>query len=267
MGKVLVSAAAGALAALAVMAAFYFGVRLSPEILMMLAAALTIGAAVSVLTRVVLDAPADKPSREKFLAKRIRDVKGLIDFFPHSNGAVRLSIRSDSAAEDLDIVKNAQAYRDKDIVVTIKEGPKTFNPVTLRKIFQALREQANFLHLILRNKQDEYVGYIPAHVVKKEFTGDNAEARITEYVVNVLDDTTGEDKGPDGERLYANSANLRKIGGLANTDTISDEDSLSRALDRMQGGFLRLVVLKGGYHRRPVGLLHSERLVSATKAE
>jgi len=35
----------------------------------------------------------------------------------------------------------------------------------------------------------------------------------------------------------------------------------------MQGGYLRLVVLRGGYHRKPVGLLHSERLVSSTKAE
>jgi hypothetical protein len=130
-----------------------------------------------------------------------------------------------------------------------------------------LKLQPNFVHLLLRSKEDEFVGYIPAHVAKKEFTGNDAEARITEYVVNVLDDVTGNDKDEDGERRYANSANLRKIGGLAVTDTINDEATLSLALARVQGGFQRLVVLKGGSRRRPIGLLHAERVVSATKAE
>jgi len=254
MGKVLVSAAAGALAALAVMAAFYFGVRVSPEILMIAAAALTIGAAVAVLTHIAVEKPSDRTHRERFLAKRIRDVKGLIDVFPKSGGAVQLSIRPDTVVDDLEIVKNPANYRDKDIVVTIKEGNKTFNPVTLKRIFVALKEQPNFVHLMLVDKHDEFVGYIPSLRVKNEFTGDDAEVLIARHIVDVFVD-------------HANSANLRGLNGLANTDTISDEDHLSRALDRMQGGFLRLVVLKGGYHRKPVGLLHSERLVSATKAE
>ncbi|HTW35851.1 MAG TPA: hypothetical protein VMD53_14630 [Rhizomicrobium sp.] len=257
MGKVLVSAAAGAVAASAVMAAFYFGVRVSPEILMMVAAALCIGAAVSVLTRVLVDTPTDKTPREKFLSKRIRDVKGLIDGFPKSDGAVQLSIRCDTVVDDLDIVKNPANYLDKDVVVTIKEakdGNKTFNPVTLKRIFLALKQQPNFVHLILVDKHNEFVGYIPSLRVKNDFTGDDAEVLIARHIVDVFAD-------------HANSANLRAINGLAATDTISDEDHLSRALDKMQGGFLRLVVLKGGYHRKPVGLLHSERLVSATKAE
>jgi len=254
MGKVLVSAAAGAVAASAVMAAFYFGVRVSPEILMMVAAALCIGAAVSVLTRVLVDAPTDKTPREKFLSKRIRDVKGLIDGFPKSGGAVQLSVRPDTVVDDLDIVKNPANYLDKDVVVTVKEGSKTFNPVTLKRIFAALKQQPNFVHLILIDKHDEFVGYIPSLRVKNDFTGDDAEVLIARHIVDVFTD-------------HANSANLRAINGLAATDTISDEDHLSRALDKMQGGFLRLVVLKGGYHRKPVGLLHSERLVSATKAE
>jgi hypothetical protein len=254
MGKVLVSAAAGVAAAVAVMAAFVLGVRVSPELLMMAAAALTIGAAVSVVTRLVVDAAPEKNEREKFLARRIRDVQGLIDRFPKSDGAVRLSIRSDTTADDLDIVKNPASYRDKDVVVMIKEGPKTFNPVTLRKIFLALKEQPNFVHLILIDKHDEFVGYIPSLRVKSEFTGADAEALIARNIVDVFVDR-------------ANSANLRVLNGLANTDTISDEDHLSRALDKMQGGYLRLVVLKGGYHRKPVGLLHSEQLVRATKGD
>src|SRR5208282_5428127 len=141
MGKVLVSAAAGVAATVAVMAAFYFGVRVSPEILIVAAAALSVGAAVAVMTRLIADAQTPKNDREKFLAKRIRDVKGLIDLFPKGSGTVQLSIRCDTNADDLDIVKNPEKYTDKDVVVTIKEGSKTFNPVTLKKIFRALKQQ------------------------------------------------------------------------------------------------------------------------------
>ncbi len=251
MGKVLVSAAAGGAATVAVLAAFWGHV--SPEILMITAAALSVGAAVAVLARHIVDIPKQKDNREKFLAKRIRDIKDLIDAFPKGSGAVQLSIRSDTTADDLDIIKNPEKYLDKDVVVTIKEGGKTFNPVMLKKIFLSLKQQPNFLHLILSDKHDEFVGYIPGHRVKNDLTGSDAEAHIARYIVDVLAD-------------HANSANLRAIMGLANTDTISDEDRLSKALDKMQGGFLRLVVLHNGYHRKPAGLLHSERLVSVAKA-
>lgn len=254
MGKVLLSAAVGIAAAIAVLAALYFGVRLSPEILMMIAAALSIGAAASVLTRLVVETPAPKSTREKLLAKHLRDVKGLIDLFPKGSGAVQLSIRSETQAADLDIVKNPANYLEKEIVVTLKEGGKTFNPVTLKKIFLALKQQPNFIHLLMVDKHDEFVGYIPSLRVKNEFTGDEAEVLISRYIIDVFADHT-------------NSSNLRAITGLGSTDVISDEDTLSKALDKMQGGFLRLVVLHGGYHRKPVGLLHSERLLSETKAD
>ena len=177
MRKVVVSAASGVGAALLVMTAFWLGVRVSPEVLMMAAAALSFGAAVAVLTHTLVAAPAPKTDRSKFLAKRIRDVSGLIDAFPKAGGAVQPSIRSETQADDLDVVKNPDKYRDKEIVVTLKEGGKTFNPVTLRKIFEVLKLQPNFVHLLLRSKEDEFVGYIPAHVAKKEFTGNDAEAR------------------------------------------------------------------------------------------
>jgi hypothetical protein len=265
MGKVLVSAAAGVAAAAVVLAAFALGLRISPELLMMIAAALSVGAAVSVVTRHVVDAPAGKTDREKFLSRHLRDVKDLIDLFPR--GGVRHVIRSDTSLDNLDIAKNPASYQSEDILVVIKEGPKGFNPIVLRQIFEALQQRPNFLHLLLRSKEDDFVGYIPGHVAKREFTGSNAEARIAEYIVNVLEDAAGNDKDADGERRYANSANLSKIGGLGRTDTISDEATLSHALDRMEAGFLRLVVLRGGHHRKPVGLLHSEKLVPATKGE
>lgn len=252
MGRSLVPVAVGLAAALAVMGAYYFG--FSPTSVMVGAAALTVGAAVAVLTRLLIEQPAQKIDRSKYLSKRLRDIKGLIDTFPKGAGTVQLSLRSEAVADDLDIVKHPDKYREKDVIVTIREGGKTFNPVTLKRIFLALKQQPNFLHLLLVDKHEEFVGYIPAHRVKSDFTGDDAEVLISRYIVDVLAD-------------HANSANLRAILGLANTDTISDEDHVSKALEKMQGGYLRLVVLRGGYHRKPVGLLHSERLVSATKAE
>lgn len=254
MGKVLVSAAAGIAAAVAVMGAFYLGVPLSPAALMMAAAALSMGAAVAVVTRLTVDAAPRNSERSKVLSRRLRDVKGLVDAFPKGGGAVQLAIRSDTLANDLDVVKAPEKYLDKDIVVTIKEGGKTFNPVTLKQIFLALQQQPNFVHLMLVDKHDEFVGYIPGHRAKSDFTGEDAEVLIARHIVDVLAD-------------HANAANLRNLNGLAATDTISDEDNIGRALDRMQGGFLRLVVLHGGYHRKPVGLLHSERLMSVAKAE
>jgi hypothetical protein len=254
MGKVLVSAAVGVAAAGVVLGALYFGVHISSATLMMIAAALSVGAAASVLTRLAVDVPAPKDPRQRVLAKHLRDVKGLIDVFPKGGGTVHLSIRSETQAGDLDIVKHPENYLEKDVVVTIKEGNKTFNPITLKKIFLALKQQPNFIHLLLVDKHDEYVGYIPSLRVKNEFTGDDAEVLISRYIVDVLAD-------------HANSSNLRAITGLGNKDTISDEDTLSKALDRQQGGYQRLVVLRGGYHRKPIGLLHSERLVSATKAD
>ncbi|MGB8366508.1 MAG: hypothetical protein ACLQUZ_12305 [Rhizomicrobium sp.] len=254
MGKVVLSATIGIAATAAVMVVLYFGLRVSTATLTMIAAALSVGAAAAVLTRLVVETPAPKDNRARLLGQRLKDVKGLIDLFPKGAGTVQLSIRSETRADDLDVVKNPASYIDRDIVVTIKDGGRTFNPVTLKKIFLALKQQPNFVHLLLVDKHDEFVGYIPSLRAKNEFTGEDAEVLISRYIVDVFAD-------------HANSVNLRVITGLGNTDTISDEDTLSKALDKMQGGFLRLVVLHGGYHRKPIGLLHSERLVSATKAE
>jgi hypothetical protein len=254
MRKVAVSAAAGFAASMTILAGLYSGIHVPPAVLMMIAAALSVGAATAILTRAVLEGAGAKDYRDRLLAKHLRDVKGLIDPFPKGSGAVQLVIRSDTQADDLDIVKNPSAYLEKDVFVTIKDGSKTFNPVTLKKIFLALKQQPNFVHLVLVDRHDEFVGYIPSLRVKNEFTGDDAEVLIARHIVDVFAD-------------HANSSNLRQISGLGNTDIISDEDSLSRALDRIQGGFLRLVVLRGGYHRKPIGLLHSERLVRETKAD
>jgi hypothetical protein len=258
MGKVAISAAVGIAVAGVLLAGVYLGIQLPPALLMSVAAALSVGAATAVLTRYALDRPKEKPQGSELLGKRLRDVKELVAAFPKGSGAVQLSIRPDSVIEEIDVVKNPASYGDKDIVVTIKDSGKgnapsaVFNPVTLKKLFVALKNRANFLYVILIDKHDEFVGYIPGFQARTEFAGGNAEVQIVKYIIDVLNDHT-------------KSANLRQISGLSNTDLISDEAKLSEARAKMEGGFTRLVVLKGGRHRKPIGLLHAEQLLAVTK--
>jgi hypothetical protein len=257
MGKVAISAAVGIGVAVALMIAAGLGAQLPPALLMTLAAALTVGAATAVLTHHALEQPKRKIPVNEILGKRIRDVKELVSAFP-KGGAVQLSIKADTIVEELEVVKNPSGYANKDIVVTLKDGGKgngpaqVFNPVTLKRLFVALKDQPNFLHVLLVDKHDEFVGYIPSFRAKSEFTGGNAEGQIVRYIIEVFAD-------------HAKSVNLHQIDGLSNTDTISDEAKLSEAQTRMEGGFLRLVVLHRGRHRKPVGLLFSEQLLAKTK--
>jgi len=252
------AAAAGIVVAGILLASIYLGVRLPPALLMSVAAALSVGAATAVLTRYALDRPRDKPRGNELLGKRLRDVKDLVAAFPRGSGAVQLSIKADTAIDELEVVKYPANYAAKDIIVTLKDGGKgngpaaVFNPVTLKRLFVALKNQANFLHVVLIDKHDEFVGYIPGFRAKSEFTGGNAEGQIVRYIIDVFAD-------------HARSVNLRQIDGLSNTDIISDEARLAEARARLEGGFHRLVVLHGGRHRKPVGLLHSEQLLSMTK--
>jgi len=258
MGKVAIAAAAGIVAAGILLTGIYLGVQLPPALLMSVAAALSVGAATAVLTRYALDQRKDKPRGNELLGRRLRDVRDLIAAFPKGSGAVQLSIKPDSAIDELEVVKYPANYAAKDIIVTLKDsgtgnGPAAvFNPVTVKRLFVALKDQANFLHVVLIDKHDEFVGYIPGFRAKNEFTGANAEGQIVKYIMDVFAE-------------HARSVNLHQIDGLSNTDTISDEARLAEARARVEGGFHRLVVLHGGRHRKPIGLLHSEQLLAMTK--
>ncbi len=258
MGKVAIAAATGVIVAGALLAAAYLGVWLPPALQMSIAAALSVGAATAVLTRYALDRPKEKSRGNELLGKRLRDVKDLIAAFPKGGGAVQLSIKADTAVDELDVVKNPASYANKDIIVTLQDSGKDnvpaaiFNPVTLKKLFVALKKQANFLHVVLIDKHKEFVAYIPGFRARSEFTGGNAEGQIVKYIIDVFAD-------------HAKSVNLHQIDGLSSTDTISDEAKVADARLRMEGGFHHLVVLHNNRHRKPIGLLHSEQLLAVTK--
>src|SRR5580704_9721342 len=187
MGKVALSAAAGIVVAGVLLAVMYLGIRLPPALLMSIAAALSVGAATAVLTRYAIDRPRERPRGNELLGKRLRDVKELVASFPRGGGAVQLSVKPDTLIDELEVVKNPATYATKEITVTLKDSGKgngpasVFNPVTLKRFFVALKDQANFLHVVLLDKHDEFLGYIPSFRAKSEFTGGNAEGQIGKF--------------------------------------------------------------------------------------
>src|SRR6185369_13916415 len=106
-------------------------------------------------------------------------------------------------------------------------------------------------HLLLLDKNDEYIGYLPGFAAKREFTSGNAESAVAKYLVKVFDDDS-------------QSAMLPQIDGAGKFDIISDEAKVSDVLAKMAGGFRRLVVLRNGYHRRPMGLVNFNDLMLGT---
>jgi len=246
MNRVAVSAAVGVAVATVAFALPFFGLQLSPAIMMTAAAALSLGAASSILTSALMAKPPAK-GRADLMSQRLAS-SGLITKFPKD--ALSLSIRPETRPELLDAVKNPDKYT-KDIVVWLRGGKEEkFNPVVLRQLFTALSRRENFQHVILTARNDEFIGYIPAAYARTDFCGPNAEGRITRYVVDVFTD-------------QANSVNLREIlGGAGKTDVISDSADVADAIKRMAGGFKRLIVLHNGYHRKPVGFVDFNELMS-----
>jgi hypothetical protein len=254
MSKVIVSAVLGIAAAGAVMAAPYAGVHISPAMMMMVAAALSVGAAVAMLTGTVA-AKTGKSKKDILLSSQLKEAGQLIARFPSGGDILSLSIKPDTLIDRLEVVDNPGKCVTRDIMVTLKNSGSTkFNPVELKRLFVALKDQPGFIHLVLVDSHGEFVGYIPGFYAKREFTGPNAEVQIAKYVDDVFADDT-------------NSVNLRQIEGAGKSDIISDEAKISEAIVKMAGGFRRLVVLRRGYHRRPIGLVNFSDLMSETLSE
>ena len=255
MGKVIISAALGIAAAGAVMVAPYAGVHITPAQMMMIAAALSVGAAVAVLTRTVADKAIGKSRKDLLLSSQLKEAGQLIARFPHGGDMLSLSIKPDTLIDRLEVVDNPGKCITRDIMVALKNSGSTkFNPVELKRLFMALKDQPGFIHLVLLDSHGEFVGYIPGFYAKREFTGPNAEVQIAKYV----DDVFADDN---------NSVNLRQIEGAGKSDIISDEAKISEAIVKMAGGFRRLIVLRRGYHRRPIGLVNFSDLMSETLSE
>lgn len=251
MNRVAISAAIGVIVGAGAMAAPYFGVVIPQPLMMGATLALMLGAAAAVLARTTLDAAASKSGKEILGNTQLKKAANIISKFPDGKGYLSLSIRPDTKVDELEVVKHPQNYTAKDILVSLKAASERFNPVELKRLFVALRDQPGFVHLLLLDKHDEYIGYIPGFYAKREFTGAQAEVLLAKYVTDVI--------GEPDKSVY-----LRDIEGAANVDVISDEAKIADAFEKMAGSFRRLVVLDGGKHRKPLGLVNFGDLIGQT---
>ena len=253
MRKIAISAIVGIAAAAIVAGAYvgarYAGLAVSPELLMGVAATLAFGASMAGFTLMAMSKPAEKKKPTRSTPLSDLPAKEFVQALAEDK-AVQIVMRPDSLAETLDIVKHPASYTDRPVLVTIKKNKDTrvFNPIVLKQLFTALKPLSGFLHILLTNEHDEFVGYIPAVRARTEFTGANAESQIRKYIVDVLAEPSA-------------SVILREIGGLAMEDWISDDQTVADAAKRAWGGLVRgLVICKDRRKRKPYGVVFAEDL-------
>lgn len=252
MNKVAISALVGLTAALLLWGAYigapYVGIRLSPELLIAIAAVVAFGSSVAILTFSALSKP------EKKKPKRSRQLNDLAteDYAHFPAGGLKITLRADTVIDELDVIRNPKNYDKKDIFLTVKKSPgkQVLNPILVKRLFVALKDFENFLHILLVNEHDEYVGYIPAAYVRWNMVGDDAETKIVKYIVEVLAEPV------------AKSIRLREINGLSMDETVFDNETVSAALRKVSDGLFRgLVVFKNKRNRKPSGVIYEEDLI------
>ena len=250
MNKIAISLLCGvgacALLGIAYLAAAYLGVTLSPSALVSVLALLAFGTSVSVFAFSALAAPLKKPPPSQIARRSVAKLDHA--FFTAFEGA-KLIFKEDVRVDLVDTIK-----RDDKVAVVFRAttSKSMFNPISIKDVFSRLKENGNFLHVILMNKENEFAGYIPGYYARTTLTGNNAESLIKQYIVDALDDSN-------------KSVVLRDIRGFAAADCISDEVSVSDAMKRMSAGLQRgLVVLRHGRHSKPNGIIYMDDLVRAT---
>lgn len=246
--KGIVAAGVGVGAGLLMMAAYvaapYAGVHVSPTVLTLTAAVAAFCASISLLTLTALTRPEPKKIPAQ---RRLSDLSE--SDYPHFPKRVKIVLRPDTAIDELDVMRDGVSYQSNDVLLTIKKGKGDFNPVYINRLITQLKNCPNFLHIVLVDEHDEFIGYIPAFYARDKMTGPGAEATITKYVNNVL-------AAPYGE-----SIKLHEIGGLSIEDTIFDHETVAEALKRLSGGFHGFVVFRHKSRRRPVGVIWEDEIV------
>jgi len=241
---------AGLLLAAAYFGAPYAGLHVSPTVVMIWVAIFVFGSTVALITQTALTKTADKSPKPW---RRLSDLaRGDYPHFPKSG--LRLVLKPDTVIEEWGVVKHPDKYKDGDAFLTIKKatGKAIFNPVVISRLFGVMAGFGNFLHIILVNEHDEFIGYIPAPYARLRMTGPEAENRIRKYVVDVLDKPS--------ER----SIDLREIGGLSMNETIGDNELITEALRKLSEGLFRgFVVFRGRRNRKPLGVIWEDDLYRA----
>jgi hypothetical protein len=163
------------------------------------------------------------------------------------------------------IVDNPDANRDRKFILVIKKSKRpldVFNPVLLRELFDKLKPFDKSEHVLLLNEHDEFVGYIPWAQAMKDFTGDQAETKLRNAVINVLAD-------PKDKKSVKT---LRAMGGMAVDDCISDGGTIRDAAQKVWGEpyggkpvdgdpLNGLVLYADKRTRKPIGVLTEKGLL------
>jgi hypothetical protein len=233
----------------------YAGHPISAMTMTLAAAVSAFGASVALLT---LTAMTRAEKKKPAATTKLRDLPAnAFEHFPV--GGVRIVVKPDTAVSDFGVVRHPGDYEGRDVFVTIKKSSNrsVFNPIVLKQLFLALKDFPNFVHILLVNEHDEYIGYVPAAYARAFMVGDDAETQIARYITDVL-----ADPGYSSVLREIGGFSMKKHIGLAVKDCIADDALVSEALRKMTENHLRgLVVFKDLRNRKPVGVLYDEDLV------
>lgn len=257
MNKVAISCAIGVVAGLALAGAYaaapYAGLVVAPSTLMVVAAIVAFGSSIAILTLTALNKP--EKEKEKKQGLRLSELKEA-DYAHFPTTGLRIVLKPDTAIGELDVFRHPDAYAQKDILLTIKKssGKTVFNPILIKQLFKKLSGFDKFMHVLLVNEHDEFVGYIPAYYARTKLTGDTSESQIRKYIIDVL---------ADPKISYT----LIEIGGLSKDETVSDNERIGDTLKRISESLFRgLIVFKDKRNRKPIGVIYSEDLVKLNMA-
>jgi hypothetical protein len=246
---------AGSVMTAAYFGAPYAGYHISAMTMTLAAAVAAFGASISLLT---LSALTRVEKKKPASTTRLRDLDfKAFEHFP--TGGVRIVVKPDTAVTDFGVVRHPKDYEGRDVFVTIKKasGKSVFNPIVLKQLFEALKNFENFIHILLINEYEEYIGYVPAAYARAYMIGDNAETQIARYITDVL-----ADPGYSIVLREIGGFSMKKCIGLSVRDCIPDDALVSEALKKMTDLHLRgLVVFKDQRNRKPVGVIYDEDLV------
>ena len=260
--KGVVAAGVGIGAGLVLGAVYYFapyaGFHITPASLTLAAAVAAFCASVSLVTLTALP----KPKKKKIEEIRICDLpRDAYERFP--TDGPRPVVRPDTLPKDIGAVREngSSKYTDKSVFVTVKKGKGVFNPNVLKQIFAGLKGYPNFVHVLLVNEHDEYLGYLPAVYARSYMIGDTGETLIARYITDVLDNPAANNLR-EINSTWSDGVLVKKCIGLTQHECISDERPVSEAIERVTKDHVRgLVVYRGNRNRKPIGVLWDEDLL------
>jgi hypothetical protein len=152
-----------------------------------------------------------------------------------------------------DTFKNPPEQVDKKFVVTLRGSKKAaFNPVVLRQLFATLAP-FKLEHVILMQEGDTFVGYIPGKRAAADFTGANAETKITDCIIKVLANPS-------------ESKALKAMSGATMNDIVADTDNIRQAVIKFNADdtVQELVVHR---HLKPFGVITKSDLLTLASTE